>query len=84
MIDEQTEVVFMDEWTSSSLSCEDLKRVLQGIRFIALNTISSHIPKWFRYQMQMFYQFILEIRSIVLGFKIAMMVQYKICRVVFQ
>jgi len=30
MIRESTQVVFMDEWTSDSLSCEDAKRVLQG------------------------------------------------------
>ncbi|XP_066933226.1 uncharacterized protein [Clytia hemisphaerica] len=30
MIKDSTEVVFMDEWTSNSLSCEDAKRVLQG------------------------------------------------------
>lgn len=30
MIKENTQVVFMDEWTSDSLSCEDAKRVLQG------------------------------------------------------
>jgi len=30
MIKENTQVVFMDEWTSDSLCCEDAKRVLQG------------------------------------------------------
>jgi len=32
MINQQTQVVFMDEWTSDSLSCEDAKRILQGGR----------------------------------------------------
>ena len=30
MINELTQVVFMDEWTSDSLCCEDAKRILQG------------------------------------------------------
>ena len=30
MINEQTQVVMMDEWTPDSLSCEDAKRILQG------------------------------------------------------
>ena len=30
MIDDATELVFMDEWTSDSLCCEDAKRILQG------------------------------------------------------
>ncbi|XP_066925566.1 uncharacterized protein [Clytia hemisphaerica] len=30
MINESTEIVFMDEWSSNSLSCEEAKRVLQG------------------------------------------------------
>jgi len=30
MINNRTQVVFMDEWTSDSLSCEDAKRILQG------------------------------------------------------
>ena len=30
LINESTEVVFMDEWSSDSLSGEDAKRVLQG------------------------------------------------------
>ena len=31
MINEKTQVVCMEEWTSDSLSCEDAKRILQGI-----------------------------------------------------
>ena len=31
LITEQTQIVIMDEWTPDSLSCEDAKRVLQGI-----------------------------------------------------
>ena len=30
MINGNTQVVFMDEWTSDSLCCEDAKRILQG------------------------------------------------------
>ncbi|XP_066928609.1 uncharacterized protein [Clytia hemisphaerica] len=30
LINNQTELVFMDEWTVNSLSCEDAKRILQG------------------------------------------------------
>ena len=30
MISNDTELVFMDEWTSDSLNCEDAKRILQG------------------------------------------------------
>lgn len=30
LIENDTELVFMDEWTSDSLSCEDAKRILQG------------------------------------------------------
>lgn len=30
LIRDDTQLVFMDEWTSDSLSCEDAKRVLQG------------------------------------------------------
>ena len=30
MINEKTQVVCMEEWTSDSLSCEDAKRILQG------------------------------------------------------
>ena len=30
-IDSATQVVVMDEWTPESLSCEDAKRILQGI-----------------------------------------------------
>ena len=29
-ITNQTQIVFMDEWTSKSLSCEDAKRIIQG------------------------------------------------------
>ena len=31
MINEKTQVVCMEEWTSDSLSCEDAKRILQGM-----------------------------------------------------
>jgi len=37
LISETTELVFMDEWTSDSLSCEDAKRILQGV-FLLLET----------------------------------------------
>ena len=30
MINGNTQVVFMDEWTADSLCCEDAKRILQG------------------------------------------------------
>ena len=30
LITEETQIIFMDEWTPDSLSCEDAKRVLQG------------------------------------------------------
>ncbi|XP_057301088.1 uncharacterized protein LOC130635686 [Hydractinia symbiolongicarpus] len=30
LINRNTQVVFMDEWTSDSLCCEDAKRILQG------------------------------------------------------
>ena len=30
MINDQTQIVMMDEWTPDSLSCEDAKRILQG------------------------------------------------------
>ena len=30
MINQATQVVFMDEWTNDSLRCEDAKRILQG------------------------------------------------------
>ena len=30
-ISKDTQVIMMDEWTSDSLSCEDAKRILQGI-----------------------------------------------------
>ena len=30
MINQATQVVFMDEWTGDSLCCEDAKRILQG------------------------------------------------------
>ena len=30
LINNLTELVFMDEWTVNSLSCEDAKRILQG------------------------------------------------------
>ena len=29
-ITKDTQIIFMDEWTSDSLSCEDAKRLLQG------------------------------------------------------
>jgi len=28
---EHTQIVIMDEWTPDSLSCEDAKRILQGL-----------------------------------------------------
>lgn len=31
LITGETQIVFMDEWTPDSLSCEDAKRVLQGM-----------------------------------------------------
>lgn len=34
LINNLTEIVFMDEWTSKSLSCEDAKRVFQGGLFM--------------------------------------------------
>ena len=34
LINNLTEIVFMDEWTNKSLSCEDAKRVLQGGLFM--------------------------------------------------
>ena len=37
LINNDTELVFMDEWTADSLSCEDAKRILQGG--------SLHIPQ---------------------------------------
>ena len=30
LIKSSTQLVFMDEWTEDSLSCEDAKRILQG------------------------------------------------------
>ena len=30
LITNSTQLVFMDEWTSDSLNCEDAKRILQG------------------------------------------------------
>jgi len=30
MVNEKTQVLFMDEWTSDSLCCEDAKKILQG------------------------------------------------------
>ena len=30
MINQATQVVFMDEWTNDNLCCEDAKRILQG------------------------------------------------------
>ena len=30
MIETNTQIVIMDEWTSDSLTCEEAKRVLQG------------------------------------------------------
>ena len=30
MINQATQVVFMDEWTNDSLCCEDAERILQG------------------------------------------------------
>ena len=30
MISEKSQIIFMDEWTSDSLCCEDAKRILQG------------------------------------------------------
>ena len=41
MIDDDTQLLFMDEWTSDSLSCEDAKRILQGI--IRLDTSNAQI-----------------------------------------
>ena len=32
LINNMTQLVFMDEWTNDSLSCEDAKRVLQGMQ----------------------------------------------------
>lgn len=29
-IDSNTQIIFMDEWTPESLTCEDAKRLLQG------------------------------------------------------
>ena len=31
LINDQTQIVIMDEWTPDSMSCEDAKRVLQGM-----------------------------------------------------
>ena len=39
MIDGQTELIFMDEWTSDSLSCEDAKRILQGSYCLVVDLI---------------------------------------------
>ena len=33
LITDESQIVFMDEWSPDSLSCEDAKRVLQGITF---------------------------------------------------
>lgn len=33
-ISASTQVVMMDEWTADSLSCEDAKRILQGISIL--------------------------------------------------
>lgn len=41
LINSDTELVFMDEWTTKSLTCEDAKRVLQGGSFILAQKHSS-------------------------------------------
>ena len=46
LINELTQIVIMDEWTPDSLSCEDAKRVLQGITNILFFfcSFSVYIP----------------------------------------
>ena len=43
MINQTTQVVFMDEWTNDSLCCEDVKRISQGkgTLFVGLSKTSS-------------------------------------------
>ena len=43
LINEETEIVFMDECTSVSLCCEDAKPVLQGIKYV-----SPFLEMWFK------------------------------------
>ena len=40
LIKAHTQLVFMDEWTEDSLSCEDAKRILQGrLAYLNANTV---------------------------------------------
>ena len=48
MINESTDVVFMDEWTSNSLSCEDAKRVLGTYHRLMTFTFPNSRKKLFR------------------------------------
>jgi len=58
LIDNDTELVFMDEWTSDSLSCEDAKRILQGIlKFLNISVIFQCSPVHF-----LFFCFVLNLR----------------------
>ena len=43
MINQTTQVVFMDEWTNDSLCCEDAKRIFQGkgTLFVGLSKTST-------------------------------------------
>ena len=53
MINNETELVFMDEWTSDSLSCEDAKRILQGITTLLI--IYIIIKKKFSFRIFIIY-----------------------------
>jgi len=41
LITSNTQAVIMDEWTANSLSCEDAKRVLQGL--VVAQSISGSV-----------------------------------------
>ena len=44
MINQSTQIVFMDEWTNDSLCCEDANRILQGYYLFILLLFSVKIP----------------------------------------
>lgn len=59
MINESTEIVFMDEWSSNSLSCEEAKRVLQGIKILMSNFLG------------VFFKFVIVIKHCTSGLRLA-------------
>ena len=57
MINQSTQIVFMDEWTNDSLCCEDAKRILQCYYLFILllfSVINPHCSKFY-FQLTRFF-----------------------------